>query len=107
MQMIQPRRKRCMARTKASDNQMTGGPAVILVEPQLGDAALDGEMQRAHSATATASPTVAPCDATTGAGFGASFSPMGPVLSRLEGSTFASGARLTRPSDAATMGLPH
>ncbi len=26
-----------MARTKASDNQMTGGPAVILVEPQLGE----------------------------------------------------------------------
>jgi tRNA/rRNA methyltransferase len=37
MKMIQPRRKRRMARTKASDNQMTGGPAVILVEPQLGE----------------------------------------------------------------------
>ncbi len=37
MKMIQPRRNRCMARTRASDNQMTGGPAVILVEPQLGE----------------------------------------------------------------------
>ena len=37
MKMIAPRRKHEMARTKASDNQMTGGPAIILVEPQLGE----------------------------------------------------------------------